>query len=371
MDIPPVLNELPWPERRQQLLDIFADQLYGATPCDVPLLEVLDDDGGREVDGLICRQLQLGLPQINRRIYVLLWLPMQEDGPLPCFIGLNFRGNHCVHPDPGILFAPTDVPDEPPGWTACRYDESRRGVQALRWPVAEICAKGFAVATVFNGDIAPDNKDLFDQGFAGEYAPGHVDDWRTVSRWAWGLSVLRKNLALLPELDVQRMIAIGHSRLGKTALWAAAQDAAFAMCCVNNSGCNGAAFARRCQGERFRDIGSNFPHWFLPSFNDYFDREAEFPVDQHQLIACVAPRPCYVASGSEDHHADPEGEFTSLRLAAPAWEALGMKPVPADAAWPAPGEHLHADNAYHLREGPHNILSFDWNLYCDYALKHI
>lgn len=364
--IPPLLVDEDWPQRAQSLRQAFAEQLYGANPLAPRALDIIEDDGGRTVDGLMCRQLVLGLPNIEKRVYVLWWYPPNPQQALPCFIGLNFRGNHCIHADPGIVFAPNDAPDEPPGWMACRYGEEKRGVQAPRWPITDICANGFSVATVFCADFAPDHKTLFDSGFAGAVAPGHAETWRTISRWAWGLSCLRLTLSEFSELDAQRMIAIGHSRLGKTALWAAAQDTDFAAVCVNNSGCNGAAFARRKQGERFRDIGTHFPHWFLPSLQNYFDREDEFPHDQHQLIACVAPRPCYVASADQDHGADPEGEFTSLRLAAPAWEFYHKKPVAIDTPCPNPGEHVHADNAYHLRMGKHDINSWDWNHYLQY-----
>ena len=370
MDIPPIDNGTAWPERRQQLLNLFSEHLYGHTPCDIPLLQIIDDDHGRLVDDVLCRQITLGLPTINKYIYLIVWSPKDHNNNLPTFIGLNFHGNHCLQSDPNILFAPSSSPDEPPGWMACRWDEDKRGAQERRWPIKEICAAGFAVASVYCADFAPDHKTLFDSGFAGAYAPGHAEDWRCISRWAWGLSCIRKFLSTQSSFDAERMIAIGHSRLGKTSLWAGAQDENFAMSCVNNSGCNGAAYARRCQGERYRDIGTHFPHWFLPSFSQYFDRESEFPIDQHQLIACLAPRPCYVASGSEDHGADPEGEFTSLRLSAPAWTMCGKTPIPIDSSFPEINTHLHADNAYHLRAGPHDIVGWDWQLYIQYAQAH-
>ena len=369
--IPPLVVDEQWPQRAAALRQQFATELYGHNPVPPCALDIMEDDLGRDVDGIICRQLVLGLSGIANRIYVLWWYPEKNNRDLPCFIGLNFRGNHCVHSDPGILFAPNDSPDEPPGWMACRYTEDKRGVQAARWPVKEICDAGFSVATVFCADFAPDHKTLFDSGFAGAYAPGHAGTWRTISRWSWGLSCLRLTLSKFSELDAQRMIAIGHSRLGKTALWAAAQDTDFAATCVNNSGCNGAALARRKHGERFRDIGSNFPHWFLPSLQYYFDREDEFPLDQHQLIACVAPRPCYVASADQDHGADPEGEFTSLRLAAPAWEYYGKTPLAINSDWPRPDQHVHADTAYHLRIGKHDINIWDWQHYLTYLSQKL
>ncbi len=233
-------------------------------------------------------------------------------------------------------------------------------------PVELLCEYGFAVAVFHTGDVEPDRGDgravgirgFFDR--LGEDTSGRSDDWGALSAWAWGASRVLDYLHTEPAVAADRVCVVGHSRGGKTALWAAAQDERFAAAISNESGCGGAALSRRQFGERIGRIGEVFPFWFCPAFRKFAGRENDLPVDQHQLVALLAPRPVYVASASQDLWADPRGEYLALVAAAPAFRWTGSE------GWdrpqmPAAGESVaRGHTGYHVRPGAHDLTAGDW-----------
>ena len=306
---------------------------------------------------------------------LLLYLPNGANGPVPVFFGMNFDGNHTVHADPAITLPRGWVRNrDEAGATDHRASEAGRGVVATRWPIEAILARGYGLATVFYGDVDPD----FDDGFVNgvHRALGHDgtgDAWGAVAAWAWGYSRALDYLESLGTIDANRIIAIGHSRLGKTALWAAAEDERFAMSISNNSGCAGAAISRRRFGETIFAINERFPQWFCTNYHAYSDNEAALPFDQHELLTLIAPRPVYVASAEDDRWADPRGEFLACVYASPAYELLGVEGIGTE------GESMPAVNApehtgrigYHLRTGGHDLTGYDWERYMDFADQHL
>jgi hypothetical protein len=242
------------------------------------------------------------------------------------------------------------------------------------WPAEEAMARGYGMAAFYNADVDPDDKTdtsfrdgihaLLDRGTRA------ADAWGTLAAWAWGASRCMDYLVTDKDVARDQVAVIGHSRGGKTALWAAAEDERFAMACSNDSGCGGAALSRRkVPGkETVAAINRGFPHWFNQNFKTYGGREDALPVDQHMLISLIAPRAVCVASASEDLWADPRGEFLSLVHARPVYQLFGKQALGRVNDLPPIGESIHGDGAhYHLREGKHNLTLVDWTAYWDFA----
>ena len=345
-----VRNSRQWMERRRaEIIGIFAREMYGHIP---PRPEGLHFETLGECpvyDGLGMRKtVRIYLDRQKKHWFdVLLHLPKNVSGPVPVFVGLNFKSNDAT------------------------LDERAD----FRWPYEMILSSGMGVATAWRDSIEPDGKDSWirdedicrDGGVRSWYNEG--GDWGAISAWAWGLSRIMDYMETDPAIDYTKVAVVGHSRLGKTALWAGANDPRFAMVISNDSGCCGAALSRRVYGENFAIIANAFPHWFTPRFREYMWNEDAFPADQHWLLALAAPRPLYVASATEDQWADPKGEWMSAALTSPVYELFGLDGLEGEMPQPdAPDKENHV--GYHIRTGAHDILSYDWQQYISFAHLH-
>jgi hypothetical protein len=370
----PVRDVHDWRERRRPaLVALFEREMYGSPPrAVVPMRLALHSEEPLALDGVATRlELRVTLGDaITQTMTVLAFLPNAASAPAPLFLGLNFHGNHTITTDLSIALPDGWVPnDAERGIADHRARTADRGIHAQRWPVEQIIARGYGVATVYCGDIDPDWDDGFHNGVHA-LVDIPAGDWGTVGAWAWGLSRALDALATVPQIDVGRVAVVGHSRLGKAALWAAAQDRRFALAISNNSGSCGAALARRRFGETLAHINTRFPHWFRRAFHRYNGREDALPFDQHTLIALIAPRPVYVASAADDLWADPRGEFLGARHADAVYRLLGTDGIAAH-DMPPLDEPVMSTIGYHIRPGGHDITPADWQRFMDFADRHL
>lgn len=371
-----------WPEQRKHLVDLLARHEYGFAPQEkVGLnLEKIDDGSYTSSDivdeSIRRRQYAVTLTRNGKsvRIDLLVWSPRKPAKSVGCFVGLNFRGNQSTSEDPNVRITTSWCDARHPGVVNNRATEASRASQGERWPIRDIVSSGYAVATAHYCDIDPDYDDGFENGVHALFpefrcSNEHPERWGTIATWAWGLSRLADALEQIEEIDAERLMVVGHSRLGKTALWAGANDTRFKLVVSNNSGCGGAALSKRCYGESVAAINRSFPHWFNRNFRAFNDAEENLPFDQHQLIAVIAPRPVYIASASLDRWADPLGELLSGHYASPAFELFGKEGLSATEL-PEVNRSVGGSIGYHLREGEHDLLPFDWKQFIAFARRH-
>lgn len=363
--------------RRAEVLELFREHVYGRTPTEQAELTFdVFDEVPDALDGTAIRkQIAIGIatPKGALRVDVLLYLPASaEQKPVPVMTLLNFGGNHTTGDNPAIA-VPQDFQSKRREDAKGTDPEKTRGSKASAYPVQEIIKRSYGMATAYYGDIDPDFHDGFQNGIHPLFnAPNErtPDSWGAVGAWAWGLSRIMDYLETDRHVNSDRVAVLGHSRLGKTSLWAGAQDERFGMVISNDSGSTGAAIARQKEGETVKAINESFPHWFCDNYKGYGEREDDLPLDQHMLIALAAPRPVYVASATEDHWAFPRNEFLAAVHAGPVYRLFGLEGLGTD-TMPPPDTPINKGHiAYHLRTGAHALTAYDWGCYMDFADRH-
>lgn len=375
-----VKSPADWTERRAEIMRLFQLHVYGRRPAPPKKVsyKIQDVDesalGGKAVRKQVAIQLQDVGPGFD--LNVLMYLPAKARGPVPVFVGYNFRGNQSIHSDPAILLSHSWMrPGGGEGYEGNTATEKSRGTSASRWPVEMILDRGYGLVTLYYGDVEPDHADGWKDGIR-RYLTQDEDrrsldpeEWSAISAWSWGLSRVVDYLETDKSVDAKKIALMGHSRLGKTSLWGGASDERFAIVISNDSGCGGAALSRRAFGETVERINTSFPHWFCKQFKQYNSNEAALPVDQHMLIALMAPRPVYVASAQEDQWADPNGEFLSAKNAGPVYQLFGLKGVGVDKQ-PEIHHPVGGHIGYHIRAGKHDVTDYDWEQYMNFADRH-
>jgi len=364
--------------RRPEIVNLFEEYMYGRIPEAVP--EIKFETAKTNSNALCGKAIQKNIvacfikERDTIRMELLIFIPADATKPVPLFLGMNFYGNQSVHPDSEIPVTKSYILNNPE-FNILNHTATgeSRGTDSASWPVERILERGYGLATFCYGDLDPDFDDGFKNGIHSLLGPAEKNDSNelsSISAWAYGLTTAMDYLETDGQINKSQIVVIGHSRLGKAALWAGAIDQRFAVIISNNSGCGGAALSRRIAGETVKDINTMFPHWFSKNFHVFNDKENELPVDQHMLIGLIAPRPVYVASAEQDKWADPYGEFLSIFHAGPIYKLFGSEIIQNDTL-PEINKPLWAGQmGYHIRTGDHGITRFDWEKYMDYTDYH-
>jgi hypothetical protein len=362
--------------RRPEILQLFEENVQGKTPNKkIAVRFVTTSVNTTALNGTATRKQVRAYFSEDKKYYmdILLYLPNNRPKAAPVFLGLNFGGNQAADADTGILISKRWFRyADRPAYINNLATEASRGVESDSWPVQKILAAGYGLATIYYGDLQPDSTGSVNAGIAplfyknGQTKPAD-NEWGAIGVWAWALSRAMDYLQSDKDVDAQRVAVVGHSRLGKTALWAAAQDKRFSLVISNNSGEGGAAITRRKYGETIALMNKAFPHWFCANFKKYNNRENDLPVDFHELIALIAPRPIYIASASEDQWADPVGEYLSAYHATPVYALYGLNGLDTPASPPISHPVGNGSIGYHIRQGGHGMKVYDWEQYLRFA----
>lgn len=336
--------------RKPEILGLFSQNVYGVRPMERPEDLAFQEEKrqGGFLDGL-ATYIKTRICFHNYSFPVQLFLPKNSIGPVPAFVYIMLSNQ------------------------SKRYDLEKDANPEVV-PLTNIVSRGYAVAVFSVDDVDPDRYDGFQDGIHGALQPPALRtsaSWGTISAWAWGASRVLDYLETVPEVDSGHVGIVGHSRGGKTALWCGATDTRFRMVVSNDSGCTGAAVSRKKDGETVKAINEAFPHWFCENYKKYGENEDMLPVDQHMLLALIAPRALYVSSASEDDWACPRNELLSCRTAGEVYELYGLDGLILPKPRTTNTSYQSGQIAYHCRAGEHAITQLDWSKFLDFADKHL
>jgi hypothetical protein len=335
--------------RRSELLELFRTNVYGRIPSTPYKMDfkVINEDKNAISGTATLKQVDITIRAAEKSLVIHLttFVPNNVRSAVPLFLLICNRGFDNIDPT--------------------------RKVKSEFWPVEEVIARGYGIAAFYNGDVDPDVFDNFKDGIHSllDKSPRSDDAWGTLAAWAWGASRCLDYLATDRRIAKDKVAVVGHSRGGKTALWAGAEDQRFAMVVANESGAGGAAIARRRFGETVSRINTSFPHWFCTNYRKYNNNESAMPVDMHELIGLIAPRAVYIDAASEDLWGDPKGCYLALYNSLPVFRLLGIKSELPEAVPPLDKQVISGKVAFHIRPGEHNLKLQDWNYFMDFADK--
>ncbi len=333
--------------RRKELLSLFENFVYGVAPIDKPEDMTYNIKETALDDNIRFKKVTLSFD--NFSFEADIFLPKTVSAPLPAFV-------FSMHQ-----------------WEEENYDFEKEPNSDIL-PIPEVLARGYAVVVMKTSRICPDvfSGEHYKEGiFTALDCVRRGSSWSIIASWSWGAMRVMDYLETDNEIDEARVAIVGHSRSGKVALWAGAQDKRFKMVISNNSGCTGSAMTRGKQGEHIKDINDSF-NWFCENYKSFNEREEMLPVDQHQLLALIAPRPLYITSSSEDLWADPNAELFSCRLASEVYELYGLEGVKVSDEGAKIDEYYQDGMiAYHNNRGGHCINRFDWAGFLDFADKNL
>ena len=340
-------------QRRPEILRLYQNEIYGRIPANTPKVtwEVTETNPAAKDNTAVMRRLvgRIGTATDAQPLNMMVYTPAKATRPVPLILIINFGGGPPVEGRPALQF------NDPP-------------------VAADILARGWGYAMVGYLDIQPDRLNTFNQGVIGQtLAAGEQpkpDEWGTISAWSWGLSRIIDYFETDKLVDAKKIAVQGHSRLGKTVLWASALDERIAAVYSSCSGEMGAALARRDWGETVDDMAQNFSYQFAGNLQKYVGRWNEMPVDAHMLIALSAPRPVFITGGTQDQWADPVGEFKAAVAAGPVYKLLGKNDLGTNELPPLDTPLTKGDIGWHYHTGGHAATAADWKAFLDFVGKY-
>lgn len=354
-------------KRRPELRALFQHYMYGTLPATAPVKATVRFEDAKAFGGkATLREVTLSVIA-GHEFNLLLAIPNHAKGPVGCFVGPNFGGNHAAVDHPSVAVPTAWMYPNRKGVKDNKASAEGRGTEKDVWNIEQTIDRGYAVAIYYAGEVDPDRADQ--RGGVRPYLPKDLET-TTIACWAWALHRSCDYLETLKQIDAKKFIAVGHSRLGKTAIVAAAFDDRIAIAIPHQAGCGGTAPSRGKVGESVKQINDRFPHWFNSAFKKFNDDPAKLPFDQNGLVALCAPRPVLFSNAQEDQWANPNGQFEVLRAADPVYRFLGVdglqtKEVP-------PVSKLSAGNlGYFIRPGKHSMNREDWTAFVDFADAHL
>ncbi|WP_460940431.1 alpha/beta fold hydrolase [Spirosoma humi] len=336
--------------RRPEIMKLFEENVYGQMPkaYDRLTYSIKNENASAMAGKATLKEVVIEVVRNNKplKINLVLFVPKTR-GPVPVFLLINNRGKDNTDPT--------------------------RIHKSDFWPAEMVIDSGYAIAAFHVSDLAPDDTARYADGVLQLYPEQLTanNGMKAIGAWAWGASRVLDYFEKDATIDASKVVVVGHSRGGKASLWAAAQDQRFAMCVTNCSGNTGAALSRRRFGETVSRINTTFPHWFAENYKKFNDKEASLPIDQHMLLASIAPRPLYATNASNDLWADPRGTFLALKKAETVYALYGIDSnLPANP--PAINQPIiNSPIGYHNREGDHNLTAYDWRSFIKFANIHV
>ena len=350
-----------WEEiRRPQILSLYSNLIYGRVPEPVTPLKIsfkLIKEDRDFMKGKATRKdidIVISNSKGSKKMRFLVFSPNEVDGPAPAFLKHSFNNTKSDDFD------------------ASKF---RPGKLKNGWPLGEFFDRGYGFCAVYHEDLVGHNEVGFNNSIHKLFYPKgqsfpKASEWGVISACAWGAMRAMDYLETDNDIDHEKVAIMGHSKMGKTTLWTAAQDERFALAIAAQSGCAGAALWRRKSGETLKKMVTRFPYWLCRNAWKFIDQEDDLPIDQHMLLACIAPRPVYVHSGVKDTWADGRGEYLSAFHASEVYKLYGKKTLDSQDSPPVGKAIIESHVGYHIREGGHSIESFDWKRFLEFADYH-
>ncbi|MAT70975.1 MAG: acetylxylan esterase [Planctomycetaceae bacterium] len=373
----PVDSAAAWRERRRpELHAIFERHQYGRAPAEPREIRYeVTEPPTPALDGAAVREqvtIHFGTGDTAQHMDLLVYVPADRDGPSPLLLSISFMPNNMCVDDPAVH-------------VGRRWDrrEGRRvaadGPSPFpgRLPVRQFIDRGFAIATFCYSDVDPDAPGAIEQGVRQQYLPAGKsqpadDEWGAIAAWCWGISRAVDYFEADDLIDAQRIAITGISRLGKTVMWAGANDQRIAAVIASCSGEGGAALSRRNYGETIAHLTAvgRFDYQFCKNYQHWAPDPTAAPVDAHELVALIAPRPLLLQTGTTDKWSDPKGEFLAAAAATPVYELLGETGVEITEL-PDPDTLVGGTLAYYMHDGGHGMVPGDWQVFLDFLQQHL